>query len=430
MFINHFRFLFFLKKQTIRFFLISGIVISILSCDREPGEIGLNLQPGSDRMDLFIDTLSIESYTMLDDSIASDERTLSPLGSYIDPIFGFAKADFFTHVRLSSANVNFADAGVNADSLVLHLQYSGYYGNLGTSQKIKVYRVRNKKIYADSVYYSSHRFDAVDLEELAVYDFEPDENDSIVNIHMPNSLLAELTNSNNANYFSSNDNFIDFFRGLYITTDAVNADGAIYYFNLLSANSKMTLYYNDSLSFNFLINAACARINMFEHDYSLASADLVNTIDNFDTPNDISYLQSLGGLKVKLFVNDLVGLDTLRFAINKAELQITVNQEFMGQFDPPENLTLVAINEDGLNEFLTDYKINLSYFGGKLSKTSYTYTFNIPFHIQELITHQERLDNGIFLFPLDNRTNASRTAIYGGNHPQYSMKIIIMYSKF
>lgn len=131
--------------------LISALFFS--SCEMEPSEIGLNLQPGSDRMDLFIDTLEVETYTVLDDSIASDERTLSPLGSYYDPLFGFVKADFFTHLRLSTANVKFSEVVNTADSLMLHLYYTGYYGDTTTPQTIRVYRVLNTDIYTDSVYY-------------------------------------------------------------------------------------------------------------------------------------------------------------------------------------------------------------------------------------------------------------------------------------
>ncbi|HOE03824.1 MAG TPA: DUF4270 domain-containing protein [Bacteroidales bacterium] len=408
--------------------LISALFFS--SCEMEPSEIGLNLQPGSDRMDLFIDTLEVETYTVLDDSIASDERTLSPLGSYYDPLFGFVKADFFTHLRLSTANVKFSEVVNTADSLMLHLYYTGYYGDTTTPQTIRVYRVLNTDIYTDSVYYSSYRFEPTDLQELTSYEFTPHPSDSFINIKMPQSLINEFISSTNTSSFVSSDTFIDFFKGLYVTTDAVSNNGSIIYFNLISPNSKMTLYYNDSLSFNFLINASSARINMFEHDFSSADASIQQSIDNFNSPNEISYLQSLGGLRIKMFIKGLEDLDSLRYAINKAELQITINPSSGSTFAPPPALTMVAINEEGKNEFLTDYKINSTHFGGSLVSASNTYTFNIPFHIQQLILNQELLDNGIYLFPLDNRTNAGRVALNGGNHSTNSMKIIIMYSKF
>jgi len=400
------------------------------SCEREPNEIGLNLQPGSDRMGLLCDTLEVETYTVLDDSIASDERTLSPLGSYIDPVFGFCKADFFTHLRLSSSNVNFSNVVETADSLVLRLFYTGFYGDTTTTQRIRVYEVLNQDIYPDSTYYSNFRFNPGDLSEICSVEITPHPSDSFVNIKMPDDLINRFISSSNVSSFVSNDTFLDFFKGLYITTDNVNAGGAILYFNLISSNSEMTLYYNDSLSFDFLINASSARINMFEHDYSLASAEIQQTIDNLNEPNTVSFLQSLGGLKVKLYIKGLEGFDTCRYAVNKAQLQITVNRANELGFAPPPKLTLVAENEDGLNTFLTDYKINSSYFGGVLDESDYTYTFNIPFHLQELFSDQNLIDNGIFLFPLDNRTDASRVTVYGGDSPVNSMKLIIMYSKF
>ena len=59
--------------------------------------------------------------------------------------------------------------------------------------------------------------------------------------------------------------FIDYFKGLYVTT--TNTEEEMLYFNLLSSNSNVTIYYNDTLTFTLKINESCARINSFEHNY-------------------------------------------------------------------------------------------------------------------------------------------------------------------
>ncbi|NLA23329.1 MAG: DUF4270 domain-containing protein [Bacteroidales bacterium] len=420
-----------LRKKS-RLIILSLFLVSIFfaSCKKEPNEIGLNLQPGSDKMELFSDTLYVETYTVLDNNIASDERSISPIGSYIDPMFGFVKSDFFTHLRLSAANVDFSKEANSVDSLVLHLNCVGHYGNQSNTQKIKIYRVLNKDIYTDSIYYSDYKFEANDLQELASKEFNNWAKDTTLSIKMPQTLIDEFTNSSNTSNFVSNETFIKYFKGLYVTSEDVTNDGAIYYIDLLSKASKMTLYYNDTLSFDFLINASCARINMFEHDYTLADASINQAIGDTSQPNAISYMQSLGGLKIKLFIKGLEKYDNENIAINKAEIQIPINSNINDELNPPSNLSLIAINAENKNEFLTDYKINSKYFGGGLNKSENSYNFNIPFHIQQLISTPQLREKGLYLFPLDNRTSAGRVAVNGGNHNSNPIKIIVLYSKF
>ena len=135
----------------------------------------------------------------------------------------------------------------------------------------------------------------------------------------------------------------------------------------------------------------------------------------------------MSGPKIKIEIPDLNDwCDSSNFAINKAQLIITAISD--NNFAPPPELALIAINENGLNEFLTDYKVNSSYFGGNLNESLHTYTFNIPFHLQELFLGSN--SKGMYLYPLNNRINAHRVQVYGGNHPDYPMHIEIMYSKY
>ncbi|HRW21221.1 MAG TPA: DUF4270 domain-containing protein [Bacteroidales bacterium] len=408
--------------------ILANFTLLFVSCQKDPSDIGLNIQPGSDRMDLFVDTISVDTYTYSESRIAADERSISPLGSYTDPVFGFVKADFATQLRLSSSNADFSSNIENADSLVLYLKYNGQYGDVSVSHQIKVYEILND-IYIDSVYYSDYRFEESDLNLLEQISFVPEQSDSIIRVSMPQDLIDRIINPANSNYFSDNNSFNEFFKGIYVSVDDQPADGSILYANLLSEESKMTLHYNDSLEFNFLINSSCARINMFNHDYSYASSELNAVLDDTITPNQISYTQSLSGPKIKILIPELGSFaDSTNVAINKAQLIINVASD--NQFAPPPKMTLVSINNEGLNEFLTDYKVNTTYFGGELNETQYTYTFNIPFYLQELLLDNSLLNNGLYLYPQDNRVSANRARIFGGADLDNPMQIRIMYSKF
>ena len=70
---------------------------------------------------------------------------------------------------------------------------------------------------------------------------------------------------------------------------------SILYFNLIDGGSKLTIYYNDSLSYDLLFSAAAARVNHFEMQ------------DDLDTQNILA-VQSMAGLEVHLDFNDLQSL--------------------------------------------------------------------------------------------------------------------------
>ncbi|MDD3740475.1 MAG: DUF4270 domain-containing protein [Bacteroidales bacterium] len=403
------------------------LVLGFNSCNEDDSEIGLGIIPGSDKILLYKDTIGVECYTVRDDNIATDERTLSPLGSYNDPIFGFSKASFACQARISSNNVDFDTVEV-INSLKLHLKYDSFYGDPSSSQTVNVYRLK-KDIYIDSVYYSEFSLDPSEYEFLSTAPLAFNPEDSIMTIELPLSLAESFVYGDSTN-FIDNTTFNDFFKGFYVTTDNLSTGGCIYSINLVDPESKMALYYNDSAIYNFYINSKSAVINMFEHDYSTALAEIQAALNDTTALYDYCYVQSMGGLKAKIKFPELQTLfDSTNILINKAQLKITIKSGTEeGLYLPPPKMTLVAILESGKYDFITDYKVNNLYFGGSLESDEYTYVFNIPFHIQELINGNE--DYGIYLFAVDNRTKPYRSVIYANDNSDKSMKLELYYSKY
>jgi hypothetical protein len=323
--------------------------------------------------------------------------------------------------------VKFDSVVENVNSLELHLKYSSYYGNYNAPQTVNVYRLK-KEVYFDSVYYSNFKLNTGEYELLTSTSLQFNAADSMIKIVLPDELAQDFINPVNEDNFDDNTSFIKYFNGFYVTTDDLASGGCIYSINLINEDSRMVLYYNDTASYEFYINSKSAIINMFEHDYSTASAEVQAAIADTSVLRDLCYVQSLGGLKTKIKFPELENyFDSTNIAINKAQLVVNVktgNGE--GTFAPPPKMTLVAITESGSYDFITDYKLNNTYFGGALD--SYTYRFNIPFHIQEIINGNE--DYGIYLFATDNRTIPYRTIIHGNDDTESRMSLELYYSKF
>lgn len=403
----------------------SGIILN--SCQNEESPIGLGIIPGSDQMELFCDTFNVRAYTVSDLNIATDERSLATLGSYVDPVFGFSKASFICQTRISSNNVDFSDV-VKLNSLELHLKYDFHYGDIQTAQTLNIYRLLND-VYIDSVYYASYKPELSDLELLTTLSLDVPMEDSLLKITLPIELAQEFIDADSTN-FTDNDAFIQYFKGFYLTTENLAADGCIYSFDLYDSDSRMMLYFNDSLDYEFYINTKSAAFNMFEHDYSLASADIQTAVADSTGLYDYCYVQSLGGLKTKLFFTDLdTLLSSSNIAINKAQLTISIQDNYNEQvYVAPPKMTLVAVLENGKYDFLTDYKVNSTKFGGDMDTDYYTYTFNIPFHIQELINGNT--DYGLYLFATENRTKPYRVILNNKDGDKNAIKLEIYYSKY
>jgi len=406
------------------FFLFFTIVL--FSCKKDFSTLGLDLQPGSDKINgITIDTATLKAYTVFEDSLSTDERTVSLLGSYTDPVFGRADASFLTQIRLSTTNVTFGTTPV-ADSIVLYLDYSSYYGDTNTLQNVSVYEIENS-IFIDSSYYSNLNISNYTL--LANYSYYPHPNDTSIAIKLDSSLAQRFLNAN-PDSLDDNTLFINWFKGLYLKTQPILSNGAIIYFDLLSTRSKVTLYYhNDTVSnkFDFLINSSCARVNLFEHDYTTST---INSIIGDSLASDsLIYMQAMSGLMSKIKIPYLASLkNDSTIAIVRAELIIPVDNYDATFYKTPTKLLLVSYNSSGTYSFLPDYLVNSSYFGGTYYSGDNTYRFNISRYVQQLVDNSIT-NYGLALFVNDNRVSANRVILRGPKCKNNGMRLSITYLK-
>ncbi|OFX29473.1 MAG: hypothetical protein A2X08_13975 [Bacteroidetes bacterium GWA2_32_17] len=410
------------------FFLFFTIVL--FSCKKDFSTLGLDLQPGSDKIyGVTVDTATLKAYTTFEDSLSTDERTVSLLGSYTDPVFGRADASFLTQIRLSTTNVTFGTTPV-ADSIVLYLDYSSYYGDTNTLQNVSVYEIENN-IYSDSTYYSNLNAQNYIQNNhlLANYSYYPHPNDTSIAIKLDSSLAQRFVNAN-PDSLVDNTLFINWFKGLYLKTQPILSSGAIIYFDLLSTRSKVTLYYqNDTVSnkFDFLINSSCARVNLFEHDYTTSTINSI--IGDSLTSDSLIYMQAMSGLMSKINIPYLASLkNDSTIAIVRAELIIPVDNYDATFYKTPTKLLLVSYNSSGTYSFLPDYLVNSSYFGGTYYSSDNTYRFNISRYAQQLVDNSIT-NYGLALFVNDNRVSANRVILRGPKCKNNGMRLSITYLK-
>jgi hypothetical protein len=425
--------------------------VLLLAACQEKNIPGLEVQPPSDKMEvIYTDTITVVSYTVAESKIRTDETGLNLAGSYLDPLFGFAEASFYTQFLLPVPNLNFGNPSeITVDSMVLSLKYESLYGSLD-AQTFKVYEV-TQDMNSSDVYYSNDSI-AYNFSEVgALYNHVPNYSDSInlngtntaphLRIKLKQSFAQKFANNSGSSTFANNDNFKSFFKGLYIKTDNIPVveKGAILYFQLLHPISKLTLYYtntstNERSSVDFVINETCARFNKFRQNHNHSSStNMVYTHLNDSIAGENSvYVQSMGGLKSKIYFPFLKNLSTNnKILINQAQLVLSMKEEgtYTNRFQSHSKLSLAAAREDGTNAIMIDQLEGDAYFGGTYNSANKQYVFNITRHLQRVLNGQTS-DFGLFVLPAGGAITGNRTVLHGSdkNNPKH-IKLILTYTK-
>lgn len=420
------------------FFLL--ITFTFTSCKKD-GELEPDFDGGNVNINR-VDTFSIVTSLVKEDSIRTDVSSLNLLGLFNDPVFGLSSASFFTQVTLNGLNVDFGTGAV-LDSAVLTMAYSNLYGDTASPMSINVFEV-TQQMSPDDAYYSNQKL-TYNSTPIVSTTFTPKLNDSVyvtfdstnkaphLRINLGNTfgnkIMAESGTANLAN----NSNFTQFFKGFYITTtDYVQntslapGQGSIVYFNMNSSLSTLTLYYNDSSKYEFLINAESAKFNRFDHNYTGTDVE-AQLQGGGDT--SVSYIQTMSGVKTKLEIPYLKNLiDAGDVVINKAELQVVIENATDATYPAIEMLSLVSIDASGQSVFLPDISQGLDFFGGSLDNDTKTYTFNLPRHTHNMI-YNPSSDYGMYLIATGQSITANRSVITSNKNTVAKLKLIVTYTK-
>lgn len=434
-------------SRHIRYFFFFSLLLLVVSCKKKtPEDIGLPILPGQDLLNAqFTDTVTLEAHTVRDDSLNTTAVSPLLLGVCNDPVFGITTSSIYTQIAIPSgkSNPNFGTNPV-LDSAVLSLVYSNAqkYGSL-YPEKFKVYEVTDKmsttaKYYSDtSLVYGAEIGSAYLLPQIK---------DSVTLAYgtkMPAHLRIKLDNNfcqqflDTTGHYSSNLVFQNFFKGIYITTasGAPAGSGAILYMDATNANSRLTLYYQnstaDSLSYYFgITSTGCARFSHFEHDYA-STADISAQLNSSKLiPEDKVFVQPMAGVRTLVRMPYIMDLyRNGKISINKAELVLPVDPS-SDTLNYPAHPKLVATIADTVLGplILSDYFEGSLYFGGDYDKAKNEYRFNIARHIQQVLNGKKE-NIGLYIIANARSTTANRVQLSGGNKAMPTrMKLRITYT--
>lgn len=429
-----------------------SVFIFALSCKKGDNFIGSELQ-NEDINVSQLTNFTINTYTKEADSLKADELSVSTLGSMKDAELGKTESSFFTQLRLPVENVDFTSGGslsdIVLDSIVLTLEYFDHYGNLD-AQTFEVYEVSDN-IDIDSTYYNGTTFTnaGTNLVESGKGTLTPNPTSKVFNgtdtvsaqlrLKLDNSFGQLILNESGNATLSNNTSFAQFLKGIEVKVNnpgQANGSGAILLFNLISANSNVTLYYrntvtSDTLSFNLLMNTNSARVNLNTHDYTgtmVAPQLLDSTLGITEV-----YVQGLKGLKTQIELTDIMNLKDSNIIINKAVLTMPVNTAGSSTFEPIEQMLIVR-NEDGEKYLLPDQTqfsglAGLQNVGGAYSEDDEQYEFIITRYVNAVLTGLIP-NNTLTLETISAMVTPNRSVLYGSGSLVAQPQLTITYTKY
>lgn len=414
-------------------------------CKRPDTGIGSEILPDSDFLGAFqTDTVTIVPTVEVEDSIRTNNLSSAMLGRFTDPRIGHSvQASIYTQLRLSTTAPTFP-SNLVIDSVVMALVYSGdYYGTL-LDQKFHVYELADD-LNIDSAYYSNQRKHVMfeDLVKPGFETFKPNPQGIVVvgtdtvipqlRIHLKDEFGYHLLQASESD-LSSNDNFLQYLKGIYITPYQTNS-GGVFNFDMVDSDSKLNVYYHYeddngediSARYDFSINSETSYFTEMFQNYNnslLAPLATGGTVSG----DVLSYVQAGGGIRTRVdlpFLSNFNDFDNV--SMNRVQLIVPFEDD--PKLPAQSSMFLVYKDSEGEYRLLPDQTFGT--ISGTADFSADHYIFNITLYIQRILTG-EITSEGLYLISRTAGVSVNRSILHG---PHYSadnidenMRLVVTFS--
>lgn len=441
-----------MKNSSLYFFCALAIAMLAVACKKEESNIGANLAPDGDKLNVFTYEVPLQFKTIYEDSLATSGFAALLAGSYYDPIFGRTSAALATEFKLETA----IDFGINPhiDSVVLSMEYLpsnllpcyGDAGKLNGAQRFSVYEL-TETLSTDSTYYSAHHPQYSTL--LGEKVFVPNFTDTVKYVRntttiKENPQLRIKLDANRfqnllaSNSYTSTDAFYSAFKGLYILPNSdgfqSTSQGAILRFNAATDRAcRIRIFYqnaetdtstNEPFKYaDLVVMTGTRRYQVYNHAYNGTEAQ---TAIQAGTAAQKLYVQGIAGVKTKII---LPNFDTIAdfisqgiYVVNLAELVIPVDETtYSSVFPVCSSLSIAVPSDDAAYANMTDppssktpiadaVDIPASYYGGVYDPDKKEYVFRISLHMANIL-NKLITNKGLYLVCGGSQTVPQRVVI-------------------
>ncbi|MDZ4756852.1 MAG: DUF4270 family protein [Bacteroidota bacterium] len=450
-----------LRRITNRFSLVFLVILFIsFSCKKGTGLIGIGTNSDGFVGEV-IDTFTVNTYTLPDDTLRSTGWPAHPIGHLDDLMFGKTDAGMVFRLLLPKENLTFPTT-VHIDSVRLSMCYAAgtvLYGDTTKSQTLMVSEISDQ-LYQDTTYLSTQKVNKIAKvgSWTGLHNIHDDIHFVVKGtkyFELPQVRFNVDTNFgrkivNGGSFLATSNDFANLVKGLYIEADPNNPGNVISFTTSTYQFSHLTIFYNDSeyVAFPLTIdgNNPGLHFSTFSHNFSGTLVDIART-----NPTQIqqqSFIQAAAGNKMRVEIPHLSNFFAMAkgkgLSIQKAEILIEgdLNNTFNGLYPLPKSILLFHHDGKGKEEPILDrydkyfytssgqgYPLSLpsAYFGGKQydgNKYSLPFTRQLQNALNNyLLTGTNNIHGFYVTIPTAIPVGSARMIV-----PQGNVKLKITYS--
>lgn len=423
------------------------LLIFISACRDEESDLG-GKWVESDLRNVITDTCTVKMSTMMFDSVNTSGDSACQVGYYEDATWGKISASCY--VEYTYANFTPDDnITYKYDSLTLTMLYNKEY--LGDTLKpfhMKIYELRdNIELHSGSGYLYNTSSVAAKPTLISTVGFTPRPNKGQkVEVRLSDDLGKTWFDKllNNADEFTTQDKFRQYFKGLAFMPDEAN-DKCITGFTVSDSSMYVKLYYHKleetpvSQTVKF-VPSSTLYFNKVKHDRTgtpLEVFDGKTTEVASSKLKNLSFVQGLTGLYTKIefpFLNDLL-MQGEMVSIESATLYLYPVKDSYGSLIPlPSSLSLYTANENNVTGDAVTDQLGTSVQDGSLvvdkilNRDTY-YSFDLTSFMQtNLGAVGYNKQNLQLVLPTDKLTSTYESVIFGDmKHSVSPVKVSIRY---
>jgi hypothetical protein len=380
--------------------LFTLVMVSVTSCEENPTTIGNKILPSGDFVEIMsIDTLSAFSYTVYEDSVRSDNPSVSYMGQVYDPHFGTTSAGFVSQIRMFP---EWDGLSFTIDSVKFYLRLLETKGGVaGTTHTMRLSEIA-EEIFTDKPYYSNIQvpLTGYKVTDITLPVLRTDTVNNVV-LTLPNSFGEYICRDPSMLFYSNaKPDFRSYFKGLYFQIDP-SSDPLMTSISLINESAQ---YYNNAIkifmsnadgtkkAYTFALDAVNknAAYNLYKHDLSTAEPGKKIKHINDRYRDTLSYIQNLNGVFTKI---EFPGLEILKqngnlknIAINKARLVVPgyFDGDLYKASDAPNPLILRYKTNTSDKYIVPDYYIDQYhvFYNGTIDTIAKEYSFNLATFFQ------------------------------------------------
>ncbi len=408
-----------MKSQSIvLLFLVSLLTFS---CTDNVSDLGIKIQPSSDNITVGTDTFHVVTENVFIDSIFAKQDSFL-LGTFYDTKYGSTQADILAQVNCP-VNYQYPPGSV-VDSVLAVLTYKSWFGDSYSPMNVRIYQMDKQtfdypKLYASNLNPSDYTtypepighkiFTAKDASGLR-------SDTTTILIKLSDKFRNWFVNAQSdnvinvaSNTYSSESNFTNFFKGIYITTDfgvatmlnvrQVDMELYYHYNHTVKSSSGVDSLVTSSYVIPFPANSEVRQVNRFLHPENaaiklkLAQNEAVNYISS---PAGIQTRVTVPLKRIKQRMDSLIS--GKKQTLNSAVLRVDATEIDSSKLAEPIVNYMLLIKESKIEDFFNKNELPdatyaiLGQFSQSQNTSTLLYEYHYSFDIATMIANELKLN--------------------------------------